>query len=204
MRIFVLTTGRSGSTTFSRACGHFNNYTAGHESRWNTEIPRRLDYPDNHIEVDNRLCWFLGTLAVRYPDAHYVHLTRPVDEVADSYAQRWGPDPVPLLPWSVLTRLSRGIREKHPRVSMANAFGYAIYGKTSPWPSAQRVAVCRMMVEAIEANVVEFLRHRPSTKIELAKASDQFPAFAKFIGAEGDIDGAVAEFAHRHNARVKV
>ena len=32
MRVFVLCTGRSGSTTFVRACQHIDNYTASHES----------------------------------------------------------------------------------------------------------------------------------------------------------------------------
>ena len=31
--VFVLGTGRCGTVTFSAACGHFDNFTAGHESR---------------------------------------------------------------------------------------------------------------------------------------------------------------------------
>ena len=39
--------------------------------------PERLDYPDQHIESDNRLAWYAGRLEKRYgDDAFYVHLKR--------------------------------------------------------------------------------------------------------------------------------
>ena len=37
---------------------NIKNYTTGHESRKNLDII----FPDNHIEIDNRLSWFKGTL----------------------------------------------------------------------------------------------------------------------------------------------
>lgn len=60
MNVFVLTTGRSGSTTFYKACRHISNYTCGHESNWSLIGKERLNYPENHIEVDNHLVWMLG------------------------------------------------------------------------------------------------------------------------------------------------
>lgn len=72
MRVFVLNTGRCGSMTFYKACSHITNYTAGHQTRKGLS----LDYPDNHIEIDNRLSWFLGTMDKKYPDAFYVHLVK--------------------------------------------------------------------------------------------------------------------------------
>ena len=62
MNIFVLNTGRCGSTTFIKACQHIRNYTALHESRANRIAEQRLAYPRDHIEADNRLSWFLGRL----------------------------------------------------------------------------------------------------------------------------------------------
>jgi hypothetical protein len=87
VRIFVLTTGRSGSLTFAKACGHASNFTAAHESRIDL-IDGRLDYPDQHIEVDNRLAWMLGPLHAAHPDARYVHLTRDAATTARSFARR--------------------------------------------------------------------------------------------------------------------
>ena len=33
MNVFILCTGRCGSLTFTRACGHMTNFTTAHESR---------------------------------------------------------------------------------------------------------------------------------------------------------------------------
>lgn len=61
--VFVLCTGRCGSTTlFAQACQHIENYTASHESKIFLLGDKRLEYSQNHIEVDNRLSWFLGSL----------------------------------------------------------------------------------------------------------------------------------------------
>ena len=57
MNIFVLCTGRCGSMTFTKACGHIDNFSSAHESRCGRLGNERLAYPENHIEVDNRLSW---------------------------------------------------------------------------------------------------------------------------------------------------
>lgn len=42
-----------------------------------------MAYPPRHIEVDNRLAWFLGYLQEHHGhEAYYVHLTRDRDAVA--------------------------------------------------------------------------------------------------------------------------
>lgn len=56
--IFVLSAGRVGSEILSKALSHANNYTVGHE----TDRAKDFSYPDYHIEIDNRLAWFLGDL----------------------------------------------------------------------------------------------------------------------------------------------
>jgi hypothetical protein len=89
LRVFVLCTGRCGSVTLSKALEPATNYTVGHETRWGQVLPHRVDYPEDHIEVDNRLAWILGSLGERYPRAFYVHLTRDRIAVARSFNRRW-------------------------------------------------------------------------------------------------------------------
>ena len=89
MNVFVLCTGRCGSTTFTRACEHINNYTSSHESRTQFLGAERFNYPTNHIEVDNRLSWLLGRLDNIYGnDAFYVHLTRDINLTCNSLTKR--------------------------------------------------------------------------------------------------------------------
>lgn len=92
MRVFVTGTGRCGTVTFARACGHITNFTSGHETR--AKRPKIL-YPDNHIEVDPHLVWRMGELIETYPKAFYVFLYREPNEVKASMAKRpsmkvWG------------------------------------------------------------------------------------------------------------------
>src|SRR6478752_4229315 len=91
MNIFVLCTGRCGSTTFIKACSHISNFTSAHESRAHLIGEDRLDYPTNHIEADNRLSWLLGRLGRKYGrDAVYVHLKRNMRDTAHSFANGGG------------------------------------------------------------------------------------------------------------------
>ena len=90
MNVFVLCTGRCGSVTFSKAAQHAINFTAGHETRSHLLGAEHFAYPPNHIEVDNRLTWFLGRLHQAFPDAYYVHLVRDSLAVARSFYLRYG------------------------------------------------------------------------------------------------------------------
>ena len=76
MRVFVLGTGRTGSTTFVKACRHIDNYTASTRSLPETDIrSKRLDYPECHIEVDPRLVTALDALGASFAStALFVHL----------------------------------------------------------------------------------------------------------------------------------
>jgi len=71
MRVFVTGTGRCGTVSFSVACKFADNYTVGHESRNGL-----LCYPDNHIEVSAHMRCCISHLALKYPDAKWVHLVR--------------------------------------------------------------------------------------------------------------------------------
>ncbi|MBC7157267.1 MAG: hypothetical protein H5U20_07100 [Rhodobacteraceae bacterium] len=87
--VFVLCAGRCGSVTFARAAAHMRNFTVGHESRTHLTGPARLDFSPGHVEVDNRLGWFLGRLERRWGDrAAHVHLLRDPEAVAQSFLAR--------------------------------------------------------------------------------------------------------------------
>ena len=113
MNVFVLCSGRCGSKAFIEACSHITNWTSGHETQSNFvgQPPinhttqesgwknyrysldanhNRVDYPDNHIEADCRLTWFLGLLDETHGDnALYVNLTRNRFRCAMSWTGRW-------------------------------------------------------------------------------------------------------------------
>jgi hypothetical protein len=171
--VFVLCTGRCGSVTFAKACGHFTNYTAGHETN-RAPGPARLDYPAGHIEVDNRLAWFLGGLEERYgDDVFYLHLVRDESQVAASYDRRW-----------------------HHKGSLIRGFNEGICARQLPRPE-----VAADLVATVNANIRAFLRTKPrSFTGDIDDVRSWFPRFAAAVGAEGDLDAAVAEFGNRHNA----
>ncbi len=171
--VFVLCTGRNGSLGFARACSHFTNYTAGHETRIRELGDERLNYSASHIEVDNRLAWFLGRLEEKYgDDAVYVHLHRDPEAVAQSYNKRWDY-------WGgIISAYAGGI-------VLSREFG---------------LDVARDMVRTIDENISLFLRGKSrSFVIDIESVEERFPVFAKEIGARGDIDAALAEFRKRHN-----
>ena len=177
MNVFVLNTGRCGSTTFIRACAHISNYSSAHESRCALLGKARLDYPSGHIEADNRLSWFLGKLDERYGnDAFYVHLKRNPEITAASYVKRY----------------SAGI---------INAYRKAVllYLPENSSPMAVAMDYC----ETVDANIAFFLKdktHKMDFHLENAKAD--FRKFWDFIGAEGNPQAALNEFEVSYNPSI--
>jgi hypothetical protein len=177
MNIFILNSGRCGSTTFIRTCQHITNYSAQHESRCGLIGEERLNYPQNHIEADNRLSWFLGRLDQKYgDDAFYVHLSREREATAISFARR----------------TDFGIMQAYRDGIMLELQGN---------PSPQKMALDYL--DTIDANIELFLKDK-SQKMDfkLENSKDDFKAFWQRIGAEGDLDAALAEWDTRHNASV--
>lgn len=174
MNVFVLNTGRCGSTTFIRACSHIHNYTAAHESLTHRVGPQRLAYPEDHIEADNRLSWLLGRLDQGYGEgAYYVHLQRSRSAVSASFAKRAG--------FGIMKAYGEGI-----------LLGSEV---------ADPLALAQDYIDTVEANIRLFLRQKPlqmTFRLEHAKAD--FTQFWHWIGAEGDLDNALAEWDVRHNA----
>ena len=90
MNVFILNTGRCGSSAFIKACSYITNYSSAHESKNGLLQKSRFNYPKNHIEADNRLSWQLGKLDEAYGnDAIYVHLKRSTKDTARSFARRY-------------------------------------------------------------------------------------------------------------------
>ena len=176
--VLVLCTGRCGSTTLARACAHLDGWSAAHESRTHLVGPARLSYPSRHIEIDNRLSWYLGRIGRDIGDrAAYVHLTRDAEAVAQSFARRANQGIMRAWRQDVLT---------HTR-----------------WrePKAELIEQCRDHVETVTANIEAFLatrRHVMTMRLETIEAD--FERFTGWIGARGDLAAARAELAHRHNA----
>jgi hypothetical protein len=180
MNIFCLSTGRCGSTTFARSFEHLTNYTSGHETRSRILGKGRLDYPDQHIESDNRLAWFLGGLEKKYGDsAIYVHLTRDVDQVIDSYSKRYNPT------WQT------GI-----------IFGYAhsILMRNEYLTQAEIKQVAGMYVETVTDNILHFL----STKSRVVNISIDNPMVGvnelwNIAGFQGDREACELEWRKKYN-----
>jgi hypothetical protein len=176
MNVFVLNTGRCGSTTFIIACSHITNFTCAHESRTSLLGEDRFDYPENHIEADNRLSWLLGRLEKTYGDnAIYVHLKRNDDETARSYVRRF----------------SGGIMRAYRRGGIL----MGLKGESDP------MAVALDYCHTVNSNIELFLKDKThKMEINLESIDRDFPAFWKLIGAEGEISAALTEFNKRYHA----
>ncbi len=174
--IFILSTGRCGSTTIFKACQHISNYTSAHESRSGIVGPTHLDYPKNHIEADNRLSWFLGRLDQTYGnDAVYIHLKRDASKVAASYAKR----------------LFAG--------GIIPAYGHGIYFPKSPDVSSLLIA--EDYCDTVNSNIEHFLKDKSNKMVfNLENAEHDFKIFWNMIKAEGDYNAALSEFGILHNA----
>ena len=186
MNVFVLSTGRCGSETFARACRQIKNYTAAHESYnpWLypkvTSPYRSLQYPPNHIEVDNRLSWFLGTLEKQYgQSAFYVHLLRRREEVARSLTRR-GKE-------SILFSFASGVLQYFSKVQSLSAGEYYQIG-LQYW-------------DTVNNNIEHFIRDKNyQMTMWLDDIKDPFRCFWERIGAEGDLEAALSEWNVRYNA----
>lgn len=176
MNVFILCTGRCGSTTFIRACQHISNFTSAHESRTGRLGLDRMDYPDNHIEADNRLTWLLGRLDRAFGDhAFYVHLRRNRQATAASFVKRYNQG---------IIKAYRG--------------GGILMGLPE---DTEPMDVALDYCDTVDSNIESFLKgkpHRMEFQLESAKA--QFPRFCELIGADVDLPSALSHFDVRYNA----
>lgn len=174
MRVFILCTGRTGSKSLIKACEHITNYTASHESRSKLIGENRFKYPDDHIEADNRLSWFLGTLDKKYgKEAFYVHLKRDKTKVIDSFSQRWTNQ------GSILKAFSEGILMQG-------------FNKLSQQEKKQ-IAIDYQLT--VTNNIELFLKDKTNKiEINLETINEDFIRFCSVINAKGDLQASVDSF----------
>lgn len=183
MRVFILCTGRCGSTTFIRACKHIRNFTAGHESRVRLFGKERFAYPENHIEADNRLSWHLGQLNKQFGNEPlYIHLKRDREKVAKSYLKRF-----------------------YVRGGIIDSFCEGIVMMPGELLSEeQRLQACYDYVDTVTSNVNHFLSDKENVlDIDLENIRTGFVEFWERVGADGDLDKALEELEKKHNASAK-
>jgi hypothetical protein len=175
VNIFILNTGRCGSTTFIKACEHITNYTSAHESLATSVGEQRLAYSSQHIEADNRLSWFLGRLDRVYGDnALYVYLTRNKQQTVDSFSKR-----------------------ENFGIMQAYKDGILLGGKQEQ--SAEQIA--EDYIETIESNIALFLKDKSNKmNFSLETAEEDFKMFWNKISAKGDLDAALKEWSTHYNA----
>ncbi|MDD5036847.1 MAG: hypothetical protein PHE55_19135 [Methylococcaceae bacterium] len=136
----------------------------------------RVVYPDNHVEVDNRLSWFLGRLDREYgDDARYVHLRRERLPTALSYSKR---NELGYIMFAYARGIYVGLEDELDFVEV----GLDYY-------------------DTVNANIEAFLQNKSKCMdFALENAKDDFRQFWDWIEAEGDLDSALAEWDQAHNA----
>lgn len=179
MNVFVLTTGRTGSTTLTKACSHITNYSAAHESRINEIGDERLEFPLNHIEIDNRLSFYLGSLDKKYGNnALYVHLMRSEEKVSNSFNNRWSNRP------SIMRAFAENIK-------------YFLFEKLN---DDEKYRLSVEYVKMINDNIDLFLKDKKNVlRVDIDNMDTDFKLFWEFIEAKGDYTMAINEFAVKYN-----
>ena len=175
MNGFILNTGRCGSTTFIKACEHFDNYSSGHETLIKQVRHQRLSYPKNHIEADNRLSWFLGRLDDQYGDnAFYVHLTRDIDLTVNSFIKR--------MDFGIMKAYKEGILMHSSKTTVPNE------------------EIARDYVDTTNRNINLFLKDKTKKMNFMVESANQnFSEFMARINAKGELQLALDEWSTRHN-----
>ena len=183
MRVFILSTGRSGSLTINKACNYIENFTSAHESLTKAFGKKRFEYPNNHIEVDNRLSWQLGQLYKLYGDnSFYVHLKRNRDKVAQSFFKRF------YLRGSIIDAFCEGIR----------------MSETENLSRKQRMQACYDYIDTVNSNIEYFGSDKKNfMTMNLENIQEDFIIFWKKIGATGNLEMALKVLKSKYNSTQK-
>lgn len=181
MNVFVLNVGRCGSSTFAEACSHITNYTSGHETK-SGKIENRIEYPDNHIEVDNQLTFMLGRLDEEYgKEAAYVHLKRDLHDTAKSWVKK---------------------ENKYRRKGRLWFYGnQVILGEDG----YDQMKIAKHYCRTVNKNIKSFLKNKKiKVTIEIENAESKAREFFEIIDAEGNIGKFKKELTKKHNRIEKV
>jgi len=175
MNVFILNTGRCGSSTFIKACEHITNYSAAHESRSTLVGTQKLLYPTQHIEADNRLSWVLGRLEQQYGNqAIYIHLSRNKQQTIESFSKRAG--------YGIMKAYKEGL----------------LLGGEADQSNKQ---IAEDYIDTVESNIEFFLKDKTNKmNFSLDNAKQDFEVFWKFISAEGNMQAALGEWDISYNA----
>lgn len=186
MNIFILSTGRCGSTTFIEACKHISNYSSSHESRHGLIGDKRFKYPQNHIEADNRLSWLLGRIEKNYGNnSFYVHLKRNSLETAKSYLKRYDQRITSIYDYSIINPYSRNIIGGNHRQN-------------------EPIDICLDYCTTVNSNIELFLENKSNKmSFSLENCQNDFIEFWDRINAEGDLTSALNEWNIQHNRALK-
>ncbi|MEQ6166539.1 hypothetical protein AAOE16_05040 [Ekhidna sp. MALMAid0563] len=183
MNVFVLTTGRSGSAAFINACKFISNYTSGHESNSRILTAEKFKYSTNHIEADNRLIWFLGSLDKAFGnEALYVNLVRNKKETVNSLKKRI------LSNTSIIRSFASGIL-KTPYQTLDDT---------------EIDQVTNLYYDTVYDNIALFLKDKDNCiTVHLESINEDFKKFWDEINAEGDLQAALNSFDSPVNATKK-
>lgn len=166
-----------------RACKHLTNFSSGHESQALKFGQERMNYPNWHIESDNRLSWFLGRLDKTYGDKDvlYVHLKRSKEKTVASYNERW-----------------------HVRGSIMKAFTRGILlTPLNQLNQDTRKRICEDYYDTVTSNIELFLKDKENKMtMHLENIKYDFKKFWNRIPAEGNLEAALAELSKKHNKNV--
>lgn len=181
MNVFVLNPGRCGSLTFFKACQHITNFSCGHETKTSHHGQERFVFPENHIEIDNRLSWFLGSLARNYDDrdVFYVKLVRDSEKIAKSWLKRWN-----TINFSL---------------TMIKHFAHGVIMRSDAYTEDQMLDVCHYYVQTVYDNIDEFIKTRRHMTVFLEDGGHTFSKFLTEINASGDLDFARKTWGIVHN-----
>ncbi|MCK0536100.1 hypothetical protein [Alcanivorax quisquiliarum] len=178
-QVLALSAGRAGSKTFANACSYITNYTSGHETRLAMPAAEKINYPDFHIESDNRLSWMLGLLNERLSDSvFYVYLYRDEEKIARSYNRRWA--------------VKNGIMPAYAQ------------GVLMMPTSRNDIVTCRDYVSCVHANIKMFLKDKQYVVIDIDNPQEGFECFWEKISAQGDKKKALQAFEQADNTSSKM
>lgn len=180
MRIFVVGTGRCGTSTFYHAACHATNYTVGHESRAGT-INDYL-YPDHRIEVSSHLAFAVPVLRATHSIARigasggcrFVHLIRELASCVSSMAAVR----------EAIRSLAFGIAEGNVNTQSGKDFR-----RWAAW-----------LYDLVNANIAATAAD--AFRLELERAEERWLDCWEFMGCEGDFEASLAEWRWKYNPGV--
>ena len=195
MRVFVVGTGRCGSVTFCKACGHITNYTVDHERVFT--LRDKLDWPDQHIAVEPSMWPLVPLLRERYPELVLVHLVRE-DRAAfcASYRKLTSPPFIGAAAYRIPKEMRPPERANWegapPTIDVWSACCVG-----HPANEEERLERIGLYYDTVNATVAAM---QPDVVVKLERPRIAWQRFWATIGAEGDFVRSLGEWNTKHNS----